>query len=586
MPTPINRHAPRRLGSDRPGDDRAFAGAAGNASASTRNGRAAGRLQPQTAPSRFAHLPPEIRQNIIGRVMKDAWQPYKASTMTGYDRVRELMTECWEAANGRSSPSVEGMAEWVGMGRRVSASFRNDIAAVLRTEPDVGPKVADRIIGRYGHSDATLFRTKMRDAIQCGSVDLYCSRILPRNIRIALEEIGAAPTSLHSVNLDLGGTRPPLAFLEFLVRGPAWGKITRLHLGACSVEFDIARILGDKLSSSGLQELVLSSNSIGDAGAEAVANGLPGSKVRRLDLECCGIGHLGAMAIADSLPHCEVTDLYLHDNPIGEAGGRAIGDMLRRSRLIDLNLSSTGIGPETAGAIGRNLPGSPLRRLDLSGNPIGNAGLSALAAGLPGSLLDMLEIEECGIGQHGGESIAGFLGRSNLSGLSMTMNEMGPDAIAAIARALPESKMSVLNLSDTDIREHAFPILGRALRNSSLTALDIGRNPISDGEMEQFASGLRGSRLRVLSCDAFDDEIEALGDAIPGSDLAELHISVQDIEDETLRGFAERIAGTKLLRLEFDKEPNPEIDDLLQGKLAENRQRLAGIAALGGRAES
>lgn len=105
------------------------------------------------------------------------------------------------------------------------------------------------------------------------------------------------------------------------------------------------------MRNSALRELILSDNSIGDEGAEALAAVLDShSKIKVLDLSHNTIGTRGAVHIASAVLRTKsLTSLSLKANEIGDPGAEALLEALDASEKVP----------------------SALRRLDLSANPLG-----------------------------------------------------------------------------------------------------------------------------------------------------------------------------------------------------------------------
>jgi hypothetical protein len=118
-----------------------------------------------------------------------------------------------------------------------------------------------------------------------------------------------------------------------------------------------------------LRLLNLGGNSIGDAGARALAAALPiATALESLDLSSNAIGSGGACALAQALPRAgRLAVLNLQSNAIGDEGTRALAGALPGLALLkELWLGGNLIGDEGACALAAVLPSAPaLERLDL-----------------------------------------------------------------------------------------------------------------------------------------------------------------------------------------------------------------------------
>jgi len=135
----------------------------------------------------------------------------------------------------------------------------------------------------------------------------------------------------------------------------------------------------------GKTELNLGYNSIGDAGAAALAEALKANKMlTNLYLYGNSIGDAGAAALAEALKaNTMLTALYLDSNSIGDAGAAALAEALKANKtLTALYLSSNSIGDAGAAALAEALKANTmLTALYLYGTSIGDAGAAALRLG-------------------------------------------------------------------------------------------------------------------------------------------------------------------------------------------------------------
>ena len=119
------------------------------------------------------------------------------------------------------------------------------------------------------------------------------------------------------------------------------------------------KALAPGLVSTSLTVLILSYNTIKDAGAIAIGHALRDNadcKVQTLELNNCGIGAGGAKALA---AFCAVsgslTALKLGENKIGDDGAVSIASALKentQSRLAELDLNGFGAGDMKIGPRG------------------------------------------------------------------------------------------------------------------------------------------------------------------------------------------------------------------------------------------
>jgi Ran GTPase-activating protein (RanGAP) involved in mRNA processing and transport len=196
-----------------------------------------------------------------------------------------------------------------------------------------------------------------------------------------------------------------------------FGAATGLQYGEIGWGDAEATALGTLLGAGAapnLTKLHLGGNSIGDAGACALAKGFSGVPLlKELNLKKNAIGDAGAVALADGL--------------------RSIPDLER------LHLDGNAIKAVGATALGKALPAVPaLEWFYLSGNPFGDAGASAIAAGLAGTLaVEWLYMSNCAIKDDGARALAkAFASIPSLEWLDLDGNKIGDAGVTAIAEQL------------------------------------------------------------------------------------------------------------------------------------------------------
>ena len=167
-----------------------------------------------------------------------------------------------------------------------------------------------------------------------------------------------------------------------------------LHGIGCLVADDMAT-LGMILCTNGLpclQRLYLRSNGFGDAGVQALCEGLSrgaAPSLRILALSDNKFGPAGAEALAAALGRGampKLENLLLYHNPIGNRGVAALAAPLRKLPVLDrLFLSQCEIGDEGVASLVDNLGKDDFKKLEdlyLGSNKITDAGVAKLLAAL------------------------------------------------------------------------------------------------------------------------------------------------------------------------------------------------------------
>ncbi|CAF1540590.1 unnamed protein product [Adineta steineri] len=131
-----------------------------------------------------------------------------------------------------------------------------------------------------------------------------------------------------------------------------------------------------------LTELNLSTNQLGDKGAQAAAKALQkNTTLTKLYLNQNQIGDEGAQVLGEALQNnTTLTILMLGNNQIGDKGAQALGEVLQKNAtLIELGLIYNQIGDKGAQVLGEALQNNTtLTILMLGNNQIGDKGAQAL----------------------------------------------------------------------------------------------------------------------------------------------------------------------------------------------------------------
>lgn len=228
---------------------------------------------------------------------------------------------------------------------------------------------------------------------------------------------------------------------------------------------------------SPVRHLLLGTDGLGDAGAEAVAGG--SGEVETLYLGCNGITAGGACRIADQLRASPqvVTGVWLKRNPLGSGGGRAAAELIASARsLRTLDLVQTGLDPAGAAVLADALlaaadNGRRIERLFIGGNPLGAEGTAPLAAVVAAGAVDELYVSAAQVGDAGALLLADALERApygRLVRLSVASNGIGPRAAARLVTAATAAGVALLDLG----RVRAAAVLGAADNHVDLPAAE------------------------------------------------------------------------------------------------------------------
>lgn len=196
---------------------------------------------------------------------------------------------------------------------------------------------------------------------------------------------------------------------------------------------------------TGLVNLFIDVNHIGDAGAAALADALPRCPhLTSLHLSDNDIGWDGAQALAAAIPRCrQLARLDLSNNCVGDVGAAALARALPRCRQLSaLNLDFNEISEKGVKALVSGIPRCrSLAKLSLSGNGIGEQGIALLAQALPRcKQLRQLSVNGCSINDAGAVALSKMLSRcKSLRVLLMRNNLIGDIGANALSNAMPRA---------------------------------------------------------------------------------------------------------------------------------------------------
>ena len=265
-----------------------------------------------------------------------------------------------------------------------------------------------------------------------------------------------------------------------------------------------------------IEELSLSSNTIGRNGFVALGNALEGClSLRKLDLTLSDnetddeglIDDEGLHAIAEGLKHCHnLTLLNLYgDLMIAEEGSRSFSTLFQSDscRLEVLDLNRMNIDDDGMAVLATGLASLPtLKRLNLRGTSIGDQGLQDLAEGLVNCNLDGLDLS----GNMLMELVSGLraLGtlvrrRTSIRSLRLSNCSIMDEGLQSFV----EGMVNRCNLTELDlsgnrlITANGLASLSSLLRTEhcSLCTLDIRGTHLSDDDAAVLANGLIGNKL-------------------------------------------------------------------------------------------
>ena len=273
---------------------------------------------------------------------------------------------------------------------------------------------------------------------------------------------------------------------------------TRLILTNCNIGDNGAKIFAVGLSIyTGLKELVLNVNNIGDEGSIALAETLtknPLSHLEKLDISFNAIGDSGAKSLSEGLILCtNLHSLDLRCNKIGDEGAIAI---TRAVKDVELLLCNQKITKEGAHALLDIKHDVDISSMDFSQIYCAGVALSVFCSNTCGSHynLQLLNFKSRNITSNDAKSLAeGLKHCTNLQTLNLESNSIGVDGAKALAEGLKHcTKLQTLNLESNSIGVDGAKALAEGLKYcTNLQALNLESNSIGVDGAKALAEGLK-----------------------------------------------------------------------------------------------
>ncbi|XP_078528378.1 NACHT, LRR and PYD domains-containing protein 3-like [Lissotriton helveticus] len=247
-------------------------------------------------------------------------------------------------------------------------------------------------------------------------------------------------------------------------------RLQKIRLFDCSITSASCAALAAALRSSrSLLDLDLSVNPLGDAGGTLICDALkhPDTRLQKISLSECGLTAASCAALASSLSSiCSLLDLVLSHNSLGDAGATLIIDTLKEpdTRLQKICLSECGITGTSCAALAAALRSNcSLLDLDLGYNALGVAGVSLICDALkhPDTRLQKIRLHGCSITGASGAALAAAL-RSNRSllELDLSLNDLSDAGATLIWDALkhPDTRLQKIRDLQVNSSSHWKPL--------------------------------------------------------------------------------------------------------------------------------
>ena len=281
-------------------------------------------------------------------------------------------------------------------------------------------------------------------------------------------------------------------------RLPNLTKCKHLKMEACYLG-DWCSMLSDALPFSSVLSLDLSTNYIGERGAEDLSRALPKTHIDSLNLWSNGIGDVGLTAIGDVLPLTRITSLNLRSNRITRVGMKRFARNVPLSNLTCIILRNNTLTDGGVVDLVKNLHMSSVQILILEGVAMKDKGLLAICAP---------QYEDLGGRKGDGEkklpanswlkgNVKEIITGAHLLSLDVSFNQFTTESIMLTGENLVHLNLTSLNLRNCFIDDLSVRHLANGMRESVLTTLVLEGNNITS--LTPFLNHLSVSSLTSLN---------------------------------------------------------------------------------------
>ncbi|XP_041124797.1 NLR family, CARD domain containing 5 isoform X3 [Polyodon spathula] len=392
---------------------------------------------------------------------------------------------------------------------------------------------------------------------------------------------------------------------------PSLGRLKKLSLESTqTTAYEMVQLAAGLSRCLSLESLNLSHNKIGDAGATAVADLLPGmSRLRQINISRCStVSSTGGLVVVQALCKCTALEeinldalqldprgitclaealssmtsakkLILSEVNTSAEGGVYLVDSLKGcTRIEELDLGNNQIGDKGALKLVQHIPGwKNLRKISLSQNSIGDASGRKLADALSNCrLIEEICLANNSIGDEAAVKLADVLPIiTHLKVLSLQANRITPHGGSKLAQMLPTCKqLEEISLSQNTMgREGAIHLADALPRMKSLKRLDLKLINISDNDSIHLAACLGHcptiEEVNLSWNNIGDDAALKIAEILPRMNrLKGLDLECNNITELGVKKLAERLwncSAVKVLRLWKNQIPK-EVAQALQDK--------------------
>jgi uncharacterized protein (TIGR02996 family) len=306
------------------------------------------------------------------------------------------------------------------------------LAELYLADSHLGVDAVQALVSSPYLKELTFLSLRDSPVVGCGAV-LAAGANSPRLTTLDLGDCHLSDNDVSALahSARLGGLRALLLNWPGLTPDSLPPLLSSTHLdGLSALQFCSHPGVGDQFRAAvascrlRLEILDLCGNSVGDAGAEALAAAPALRDLAALNVRWCGVGTAGVRALGNSPHLTRLTWLDLGHNPLEHEAVAALAQAPSLDRLVHLDLRWTDLTEDKIGVLVRSPRLPSLRELELVSNRIGDAGVRSLAASPWVGKLSVLDLWGNQIGDAGARALAASPHLDRLRSLNLGHNHI------------------------------------------------------------------------------------------------------------------------------------------------------------------
>ena len=298
--------------------------------------------------------------------------------------------------------------------------------------------------------------------------------------------------------LDLSSNSIGEIGAEHVSSNKTWTNIQTLNLSGNYIGDKGAEYLSVNQTWTHLKTLNLSQNRISDKGVECLGNNHTWTCLQTLDLSSNSIGERGAECLSNNNTWTHLEILNLPKNCIGEKGAKHLSSNNTWTKLQTLDLSGNEIGEIGAEYVSSNKTWTDIRTLNLSWNSIGDKGAEYLSNNNTWTNLQILILFSNSISSNGAEHLSNNNTWKNLQTLDLSSNGIGDKGAEHLSNNQTWASLQTINLSENSIGDKGAKYLSNNQTWTQLQTLNLSKNNIGKKGAEHLGKTQTWTNLQTL----------------------------------------------------------------------------------------